>query len=139
MALRRASCQKSVSLEGFYQELASSTDSVSSSAGEQMLSLLQMLSEVCTPFDVWGLTSLAHLWLLAADDWRSTWLVCVTAFPGLGYRIQYRMTDIEAPWPEALVEGMASDEATACRLILIAMERSGGWRRFSPERDSSGR
>ena len=52
-----------------------------------MLSLLPRLAEVCAPFHVWGLTSLAHLWLLVADDWRSPWLVCIIAVPNEGYRI----------------------------------------------------
>ena len=46
-----------------------------------------MLAEVCAPFGVWGLTSLYHLWLLAArrdgealimgvvsaSRWRGSW------------------------------------------------------------------
>jgi hypothetical protein len=127
MPLRRASSQRATTLEGFYQELASSTDNVTSSIGAQMLSLLPMLTEVCVPFNVWGLTSLAHLWLLAADDWRSPWLVCVTAIPSEGYRIQYKTVEGDASRSEARVEGVAPDETTACRLILSAMRRSRGW------------
>jgi len=127
MPLRRASRQPSATLEGFYKNLASSTDSISSSVGAQMLSLLPILGELCGPFDVWGLTSHAHLWLLASDDWRSPWLVCITAIPNEGYRIQYRAADTDAPWPEATGEDVASDEATACRLVLRAMGHSGGW------------
>jgi hypothetical protein len=115
--------------EGFYEDVAASTDSVSSSIGRQMLELLPMLAEVCAPFGVWGLTSHYNLWLLAADEPSAAWLVSISAFPGLGYRIQYRMAAADAPWPEALVEGMAVDEADACRLVLIAMKRSGGWGR----------
>jgi len=51
------------------------------------LELLPMLAEVCAPFGVWGLTSLYHLWLLAArrdgealimgvasaSRWRRSW------------------------------------------------------------------
>jgi hypothetical protein len=127
MPLKRASCQHSASLETFYKEFAASDEAFSKSMGEQMLSLLPMLSQACAPFDVWGLTSMHHLWLLAADDWRSSWLVCVTALPAEGYRIQYRMPQADAPWPNAFIQGIAPDEATACRRILIAMKRSGGW------------
>jgi hypothetical protein len=84
-----------------------------------MLSLfpMPMLTEVCVPFNVWGSTSLAHLWLLAADD-CSPWLVCITAIPSEGHRIQYKTVEAEEPRPEASVEGVASDEATAWRIIL---------------------
>lgn len=126
MPLRRASCQPSATLEGFYQKLASSTDSVTSTTGAQMLSLLPLLSEVCVPFDVWGLTSLHHLWLLAVDDWRAPWLVCITALSSGGYRIQYRVVGAASSLKD-IVEGVGSDEPTACRLILSAMRHSGGW------------
>ena len=127
MPIKRASCQPSKSLEAFYEDLAASTDSVTSSIGRQMLVLLPMLAEVCAPFEVWGLTSHESLWLLAADDPSSAWLVSVTALPGQGYYIHYRMAEIDAPWSHALVQGRAPDEADACRLVLIAMKRSRGW------------
>jgi len=94
-----------------------------------MLSLfpMPMLTEVCVPFNVWGSTSLAHLWLLAADDCCSPWLVWITAIPSEGHRIQYKTVEAEEPRPEASAEGVASDEVTAWRLILSAMRRSGGW------------
>jgi hypothetical protein len=127
MPIRRASCQQHGTLEGFYQALADSSDSVSSSGGRQMLSLLPLLSDVCATFNVWGLTSHETLWLLPSDDPSSPWLVSVIGFAGQGYHIRYKMAEADAPWPEALVEGTAPDEAAACRLILIAMKRSGGW------------
>jgi hypothetical protein len=96
-----------------------------------MLSLFPMLAQVFAPFDVWGLTSHAHLWLLAKDDFRSPWLVCITAIPGEGYKIQYKTQD--TGMQNAPVEGIAPDEATACRLILSAMKRTGGW----PEQEIS--
>lgn len=128
MALKRASCQQSDTLEGFYSRLAASDDRVSAGIGNQMLSLLPMLSELCEPLEVWGLTSLYHLWLLAEDDWRSPWLVRITASPeGEEYKISYCMADIDAPWPGALVEGVAKGRQTACQFISIGMKRSGGW------------
>jgi hypothetical protein len=114
-------------LEGFYEKLAASDDSITAGIGNNMLCLLPMLSEFCKPFEVWGLTSLYHLWLLAADDWRSPWLVRITAYPGDEYRISYRMAEVDAPWPDALAEGLASDKLTACQFVLIGMKRSGGW------------
>ena len=125
MPLKRVSCQSSKSLEEFYGEMEASKDSVSASTGLGMLDLLPMLTEFCKPLEVWGLTSLSHLWLLPSDA-PSQWLVSITSF-AVGYRIQYRMTDAEAPWRDAFVEGHAIDAAEACRLILIAIKRSGGW------------
>jgi len=58
----------------------------------------------------------------------------VLTFPGQGYQIRYQMKETDAPWPEAFVEGIAADEAAACRLILIAMKRSGGWPEINRER-----
>jgi hypothetical protein len=94
-----------------------------------MLSLLPMLSEVCADFDVWGLTSMCDLWLLPSDDPFAPWLVQVSAQPGLGYQVRYKMTATEASRPDAFVEGLAPDEAAACGLILVAIKNSGGWYR----------
>jgi len=127
MAIERASSQSPETLVSYYKALTESEDSVSSSMGHQMLVLLPMLSEVCAGQGVWGLTSLAHLWLLAVDDWTSPWLVSVTALPGEGFRVRYRMPEAEAPWPDSVVEGQARDEGQACQLVAIGMGRSGGW------------
>ena len=127
MPLKRESSQNTRTLEGFYEDLAASSDDVSRSIGLQMLRLLPMLREACGNRAVWGLTSLTHLWLLAVDDWRSRWLVRITAFPGNGFRVSFRMPDADAPWPDAMVDGEARDERHACELTLIAMRESGGW------------
>jgi hypothetical protein len=92
-----------------------------------MLRLLPTLAEFCKPFQVWGLTSHYDLWLLAEDDWRSPWLVYISASAG-EYRIRYRMAEVDAPWPDAYAEGTVSDELTACQRVLIGMKRSGGWK-----------
>ena len=130
MPIKRASCQRSKSLEGFYEDVAASTDSVCSSIGRQMLELLPMLAEVCEPFAVWGLTSHYHLWLLAVDEPSTSWLVSISAFPGLGYRIQYRMAVLMLHGPKRLWRGwrlMKQMRADS----FIAMKRSGGWQRGS--------
>jgi hypothetical protein len=127
MALNRASVQQSKSLEEFYGELKSSTDSFSAAIGGGMLELLPLLKDACSGRDVWALTSLMRLWLLPADDLSAPWLVSVMAMPGVGFQVMYRMSDTESPWPDALVQGTAVDEADACRMVRIAMERCRGW------------
>ena len=127
MPLKRASCQNSATLEDFYGQFATSDDSVSAELGSQMLSLLPLLSELCEPYQVWGLTSLCHLWLLAEDDWRSSWLVRISAFPNGEYRISYRTPQSHDPDPDALADHMASDRFIACQYILSGMKHSGGW------------
>jgi len=94
-----------------------------------MLSLLPMLSDVCVDSDVWDLTSMYDLWLLPSDNPSVPWLVQVRATHAWsGYQVRYKMAAPEAPGSGAFVEGMAPDEASACKLILIAMKRSGAWR-----------
>lgn len=98
-----------------------------STLAQRMLPLLRMLSEVCNDKQVWGLTSHTDLWLVASEDEYSPWLVQVSADVVRGYCVRYEMKAPDAPWPDAFVEGKAPDEATACKLILIAMKNSGGW------------
>jgi hypothetical protein len=127
VSLKRVSSQGTLPLQDFYREFAESDDGVSSSIGTLMLELLPMLNEMWASAEVWGLTSLADLWLLSADDWTSRWHVCVTGHPGGGFRIRYRRPDGAVPWPDALVDGHARDVAHACQLLAIAMRESGGW------------
>lgn len=128
MAVVRASSQASGSIEAFYQELAASKDSMTAAIGAGMLLLLPGLSEVCAAHEVWGLTSHYGLWLLAADDYTSPWLVFVIAYPGTNYKVRYRMTEADQHWPDALVVGSRMEMAEALRMIRVAMKRSGGWR-----------
>ena len=127
MPLTRVSSQSATSLDDFYRSFANSEDGVSSSVGAQMLSLLPMLRDVCQRRQAWALTSLAHLWLLSEDAWTSRWHVSITACPGEGYRVRYRLPPSRAPWADAMVDGLARDEAHACQLVAIAMRESGGW------------
>ena len=127
MALLKASIQKEKSLEEFYGALKESTDAVSSSTGSSMLELLPLLRELCAEVEVWCLTSLARLWLLPGDSPGAPWLVSVQPFPGQGFRISYREVASEAPWPKAEVQGFASNEADAIRMVRNAMQRFGSW------------
>jgi hypothetical protein len=127
MALSRATCQRHGTLEEFYSELAASEDSISAAIGASMIGFLPLLRDACAEHEVWGLTSHSRLWLLAKDDYTSVWLVSIQAWPADGFRIQYRMPRDEAPWSEAIVEGFARDEAEACALVRIAMNRCKGW------------
>jgi hypothetical protein len=123
--MRRASCQ-SGDLCAFYGALASSHDDVSAGIGRAMLELLTSLEPLCAMYDVWGLTSLNTLVLLAEDDFRSPWYVRVVGLRG--YEIRYLMHPDEAPWPDAVVAGEGDSVADAVAMIETAMVRSGGWR-----------
>jgi hypothetical protein len=130
MALKRASTQSSRGLYEFYRQLVDydlGTEGSNTKVSRQMLELLPMLEDLFLSLNVWGLTSMERLCLLADDDWRSPWFVIIQAKPMGGFQIQYRMSQAEAPWPNAIVEGFAEDKERACELIRIAMQRSGGW------------
>ena len=130
MALKRAPAQASRDLYDYYREFLDwdlGPEDSSTQVATQMLQLLPVLEALCLNVTVWGLTSMQRLCLLADDDWRSPWFVIIQAKPMGGFQIQYRMSQAEAPWPNAIVEGFAEDKERACELIRIAMERSGGW------------
>ena len=69
-----------------------------------MLRLLPGLENICAPLQVWGLTSHHNLCLLAADDWRSPWLVVIIPHPS-SYEVRYQMSEKERPWPDAMAVG----------------------------------
>jgi hypothetical protein len=125
--LRRATCQAHGSLVDFYSALAAAPDSVSATIGRGMLELLPLLPKVLGSRPVWGLTSLSALWLLPSDDYMAVWAVGIQAVPGEGYRIQYLLPSISAPWPNACVQGLALDAATAAAFVEIAIRESKAW------------
>ena len=126
MSFRRASCQSHASLEAFYGMAAAGTDS-SSEMGKAMLQLLPELEKVFAFQDAWGLTSHYHLWLLAADDYTSPWLVSVIALDSTHWHVGYRLPEVAQPWPDAIVTGEATSMSAAIEMIKIGMSRSGGW------------
>lgn len=126
MSLRRASCQTG-SLEDFYREALRSERRVTASVGKAMLSLLPRLHVHCERREVYGLTSLYGLWLLAEDDYTSPWRVHVVAYGHSNFQVQYRMPRDEAPWSEALVTGDADGVDKAMQLVDGAMTRSRAW------------
>jgi hypothetical protein len=130
VSLILASCQGRASLEPFYADLASSNPESYEAVASGMLRLLPFLHELCRSVDVWALTSHATLVLLSTDDWHSRWHVRIRAVSPKQYRIWYFMPEVDAPWPDAAVEGIADSPEQAVEFIRIAMQRSGGWSSF---------
>lgn len=128
MHLTRCQDQKRQTLEEFYTEPAQSAEPVSREGGEAMLDLLARLRALPDERRVYGLTSLYRLCLLAQDTWKSPWFVIVSALDKQNYHIEYLMPERDAPWPHAYVRGEARSEDEAVRMILIAMEKSEGWK-----------
>jgi hypothetical protein len=126
--LVRATCQGPETIETFYRELAASQDRITSAIGAGMLRLLPGLVDTCATHKVWGLTSHFDLWLLAADDYTSRWLVFVIAHPAGSYEVRYAMTEADQPWPDALVAGSTMEPGEALSMIRVAMRRCGAWR-----------
>lgn len=127
LSLRRVSDQSARSLLEFYRRLTTrKPDSSLADTGRRMLELLPPLAARLAGLEIWGLTSHAELWLLPRNDYRAPWLVGIAGVFD-GYRIRYRLPAGEAPWPNAHVEGIATDVDGALAMIAIAIDRCGGW------------
>lgn len=128
MQLTRCSEQTRATLDEFYLKLVQSDDVVSQQMGEAMLALIGRLRALDDSRVVFGLTSHYHLCLLAEDTSQSNWLVKIIAADKRCYYLEYLLPDLIAPWPKAYVKGEAHSEDEAVRMILLAMEKSEGWR-----------
>ena len=93
-----------------------------------MLELISCLRALPDKRQVWGLTSIGRLCLLAQDTYKSPWFVIVAALDSRNYFIEYRMPDDIAPWPGAYVKGEAQTKEHAIQMILTATEQSQGWK-----------
>ena|SRR5215469_2169389 len=119
MHLTRCKDQKRATLEEFYTEARD--------LGKVMLDLIARLKASPDERQVYGLTSHYHLCLLSQDTSASPWFVRVIALHERDYHIEYLMPESEAPWPKAYIRGEARSTDDAIRMILTAMEKSGGW------------
>jgi len=127
MLLERCRDQRSKTLDEFYAALTTHDTEVDRGCGAAMLDLIRRLRDLESPSRAWGLTSLYRLCLLAQDDWKAPWYVIVVASDRRNYTIEYLLPPHLAPWPQAYVRGTANSEDEAVQMILIAIERSGGW------------
>jgi hypothetical protein len=126
MQLIRCQDQKSETLDEFYTGI--SLHEGFEKNGVAMLDLINRLRALSDNRQVFGLTSLDRLCLLAEDTWESPWYVIIAAHDKTMYWVQYLMPEQLAPWPDAYVTGEARSEDDAVQMILIAMEKSEGWK-----------
>ena len=134
MKLESCKDQSSETLEAFYSKLStdggragSGVSQAYGDVGRAMLSLIAALRALASDNVVWALTSHADLCLLAENRYDSPRYVQIGVLDPHNYRVEYRMREAEAPWPEARIKGEARSEADAIRMIQTAMLESGGW------------
>jgi hypothetical protein len=127
MNLTRCKDQTRATLDEFYGRARNSDEPVSRKGGQAMLDLIARLRAWPDDRNVFGLTSLNRLCLLSQDTYTSPWFVIVCAVDAQNYYIDYLMPEREAPWPHARVQGEARSVDDAVRMIITAMEKSGGW------------
>jgi hypothetical protein len=118
MYVTRCQDQKSKTLDEFYADIADYPPD--RECGTAMLNLIARLRELPDERRIYGLTSHYRLCLLAEDTYRSSCFVIVIALDKRNYFIEYLM-------PESAVRGEARSENEALQMILLAMEKSGGW------------
>ena len=127
MNLTRCQDQKSKTLDEFYTELSQQENVVSREGGKAMLDLIARLRALPDERQVFGLTSLSRLCLLAKDTYKSPWYVIISALDKHNYFVEYLMPEHSAPWPHAYVQGKPRSEDDAVQMIITAIEKSEGW------------
>ena len=139
MHIARCRDQAPQTLDEFYRELSGSRSGSEARVGQAMLRLLERLQAWPDERRVYGLTSHAHLCLLAEDTSTSPRYVSFVACDQRYYTVEYLMPERLAPWPNARVTGevfaawfagdprLRAAEDEALRRILVAMDKSEGW------------
>ena len=127
MHLTHCHDQKQQTLEEFYTELTQQKSYVCREGGKAMLDLIARLRALPNEQRVYGLTSHHRLCLLAEDTYLSPWFVIASALDKRNYYVEYLMPDSVAPWKGAYVKGEPCSEDDAVQMIVVAMERCGGW------------
>lgn len=88
MPITRCSGQNSQSLEEFYSAWASEDNQASAAMGRSMLSVIDLVNKTFIETRIYGLTSHAHLLMLAEDDDASDRFVNIIA-DGSQFYIEY--------------------------------------------------
>lgn len=129
MHITRCQDQKHCTLEEFYGKDVHPEDPRPHGYDDHgaMLALLQRLRAMPDERHVYGLTSELGLCLLSHDTQSAPAFVKVHTVSKTMYFIEYLVPPHKAPWPQAYVTGMASSEDEAVQMILLGMEKSGGW------------
>ena len=129
MHLTRSQDQKSKTLDEFYTEISDSEHPVDREGGKAMLDLIARLRALPDDRQVYGLTSHYRLVLLAEDNYQSPWFVIISALDSRNYFVEYLMPKAITPWKQsAYVRGEVRSEDEAVEMIVIAMEKSEGWK-----------
>lgn len=129
MHLTRCQDQKHRSLEDFYGREIHPEDPRPYEYDDEgaMISLIQRLRALPRERQVYGRTSGRDLCLLSQDTPSAPSFVNVHTVSKQMYFIEYLMPAQKAPWPQAYITGEASTEDKAVEMILIGMDKSGGW------------
>jgi len=115
------------SLNDFYSDLMKLPSNNSlSKVGRQMVELLPCLENISWEKDVYAFTSHDVLILNSADDYQVSY-IWIKALSHGGYDVKYLLPNEQAPWPFARVQGEATNKEEACKMVEIALQRSGGW------------
>ena len=104
MPLIRSKEQKRQTLEEFYNEWASSDNTISSELGKAMLRVIEKINQTFLETTIFGSTSHAHLLLFTTETNDADWYVALIANAD-EYNIEYRMPKDEQPWKDATVKG----------------------------------
>ena len=123
MKIQRCKDQKDKTLEEFYSELLASEDKILKSIGQSMLNLLAAISKESMPKNIYGLTSLYQLKLLAQDTFISAWYISIISCGYEKFFIDY-LGDIEN---DKYIRLEASNISETIKLIKLAIIKSKGW------------
>jgi len=127
MQLVHCKDQATLPMERFYGDAAQHKADFVRSRARLMIDLIARLRALPDDRRVWGLTSHMSLCLLSRDDCASPRYVVVEAVARHCYFVEYLMPPVLAPWRGAYVRGEARSEDEAVQMVVIAIDRSGGW------------
>ena len=126
MPIIRSKSQPHDSLEGFYEELATSDDKYSSQIDKTMIKWIERIESTLPDATIYGLTSLMHLILMPGETAEEDWAVKLIGRDNY-YTVQYLMPKKDAPWLNAYVTGEFSDFDEALAMSVRAIQLCELW------------
>ncbi|GAB4030347.1 hypothetical protein [Spirosoma jeollabukense] len=127
MPLLRFSEQARLTVDEFYQEMASNSSPYYVKVSQHMREFVKMVNVAFPQTELWVMTSHDQLILMNRDDYEADKLIVIHHDGANHYHFEYKIPVSQQPWPDAYVKGYAGSLEEAQQRLIVCMHQSSGW------------
>lgn len=92
-----------------------------------MLSVIEMINKTFSVTEIYGLTSHAHLLLMATDNSKAEYFVAIIANEDDEFHLEYSVPKFPQRWRNPILKVATKSLNEFNQAIIVAMSKSNGW------------